>query len=350
MDNPFTISFGKKPAQYISRLSQTEDIIDTFNADNPSSQAYMIVGVSGAGKTVMLSNVSKEFKENSDWIVMEMNPTRDILRSFAAKLYALPEMNKLFLDAKIDLSLLGIGVSIEKGQKIADIEQAISVMLEIIKKKKYRVLITIDEVNINQYMREFISAYQTFIRNNYPLFLIMSGLYENINSLQNDKSLTFLYRTPKIVLEALNISAITNAYKRIFSASTEEAKYMSGLTKGYPYAFQVLGYLVWKKKGKSSDYISLCEEVMTYYDQILQEYVYEKIWDELSPKEREIVSELSDNSYMKVKDIRERLQYDSNTFTVYRNRLIKKGIITSAGYGMLAISLPRFEVFVKGII
>lgn len=352
MDNPFTIAFGKKPVQYISRISQTENVIDMFNAETPSSQAFMVVGVRGAGKTVMLSNISKELKNNPQWIVMEINPTRNILESFAAKLYALPDMNRLFLEAKLDLSLLGIGISVEKGIKISDIEQAISAMLEIIKKKNRRVLITIDEVTVSQYMREFASAFQIFIREDYPLFLIMSGLYENIDSLQNDKSLTFLYRTPKIVLDALNLSAIANTYRRVFGTTMEEARYMAALTKGYPFAFQVLGYLVWNCRGKGSDvdYVNLCEDIMPEYDQMLQEYVYEKIWAELSIKEREVVGAFSDDEAMRVKNVREKIGYDSNTFTVYRNRLIKKGIVTSSGYGVLSISLPRFDVFVQGML
>lgn len=29
MNNPFTLSFGKKPVQYISRITQTNQIIDS---------------------------------------------------------------------------------------------------------------------------------------------------------------------------------------------------------------------------------------------------------------------------------------------------------------------------------
>ena len=44
MDNPFTLSFGKKPLQYISRISQTAEIIDNFTARQPSNQIYMLTG------------------------------------------------------------------------------------------------------------------------------------------------------------------------------------------------------------------------------------------------------------------------------------------------------------------
>ena len=44
MNNPFTLSFGKKPLQYISRLSQTQQILETFQAPVPSNQIFMITG------------------------------------------------------------------------------------------------------------------------------------------------------------------------------------------------------------------------------------------------------------------------------------------------------------------
>lgn len=40
MNNPFTLSFGKKPLQYISRIAQTNEVIQNFDAEIPSNQIY----------------------------------------------------------------------------------------------------------------------------------------------------------------------------------------------------------------------------------------------------------------------------------------------------------------------
>ena len=74
----------------------------------------MITGVWGSGKTVMLTDISKHFRKDKDWIVIELNPDRDSLYSFAAKLYDQKNLKDLFIKAKLDLSVLRIGVSIEK--------------------------------------------------------------------------------------------------------------------------------------------------------------------------------------------------------------------------------------------
>ena len=79
MNNPFTLSFGKKPVQYISRIAQTERIIGDFTAEESPNQIYMITGVRGSGKTVMMTNIASEIRKRSDeWIVVELNPNRDL--------------------------------------------------------------------------------------------------------------------------------------------------------------------------------------------------------------------------------------------------------------------------------
>ena len=145
-------------------------------------------------------------------------------------------------------------------------------MLEKIQKKNKKVLITIDEVTNNEYMKIFAKTFQALVRQDLPVYLIMTGLYENISKLQDDKTLTFLYRAPKIYLESLNISSIAFSYKNIFNLSDEQALKMANLTNGYAYAYQVLGYLVYENNGIIDDM------VINNFDQYLQEFVYDKLW------------------------------------------------------------------------
>ena len=51
-ENPFTLTFGQKPVEFISRTDQIGRIINTFDMENPSNVVYMIAGVRGSGKTV----------------------------------------------------------------------------------------------------------------------------------------------------------------------------------------------------------------------------------------------------------------------------------------------------------
>lgn len=334
--NPFTLTFGKVPLVFIERPVQDNEILDTFTSDAINQQMFIITGVRASGKTVMMSKTCHELSKHPDWIVLELNPATDLLQSILSKLYSNHLVSKLIKSSKIDLSFFGFGVSIDGATQITDSETAIVTILKKIQKEGKRVLFCIDEMSNNEYMKIFAGSFQIFVRQELPVFLLGTGLYENIDELQNEKNLTFLYRAPKIQLQPLNISAIEAKYQRIFQFTDSKASEMAKLTKGYPFAFQVLGYLTWNAGG---DYRSVLNE----YEQYLSEFVYDKLWSELSSKDRLVAKAIVDTDSRRIKDIREILNMSTNEFNPYRQRLIKKGIVDGSTRGYLYFTLPLFE-------
>lgn len=338
--NPFSLAFGREPVSYVDRDYQSNEILDSFMAENPTYQVCMVTGIRGAGKTVLLSTIANKFRKSDGWVVIDLNPERDLLTMLAAELSNRKELLELFRDARINLSFLGFGLEIDGEPPITDIVVAIRRMLGKLTKSGKKVLITIDEVSSTQHMREFASQFQIFMREGLSVFLLMTGLYENIYELQNEKTLTFLYRAPKIALKPLSIPLISQKYREVFGLTEEESITMAKATKGYPFAYQVLGHLCWINKKK-------WDQLIPQYDTYLEEYVYDKIWSELSPKDKDVLYAMSGKPRSKVNEIRNILQMSSNGFTVYRNRLLRKGVVYSPEYGSLAFPLPRFREFVK---
>ena len=337
--NPYSLLFGKEPEQMISRTAQRHEILDTFHEENPAQQIFLITGVRGCGKTVFMTDVSKTFDKEDDWIVVELNPERDMLESLAAKLSSQRKLVNIFKGAKINLSFLGFGIEIEGEPPITDIEIALSRMLSALKKQGKKVLVTVDEVSNTKEMRIFASAFQILIRQNQSIFLLMTGLYENIRELQDEKALTFLYRAPKMEMKPLNIGTMAANYKRTFSISDETALNMARLTKGYSFAFQVLGYFSWEYGVGEPDAID-------DFCQYLDEYVYEKIWSELSRGDKKIACGIAKSETGKISEIRDILSVDTNQFNPYRKRLIQKGILNGDERGYVKFTLPMFERFV----
>ena len=249
MQNPFTLTFGRSPLESVDRPVQINEIIDAFTAEVSNQQMFIITGVRGSGKTVMMTEISHRLREKSDWTVIELNPATDLLTAMLAKLNSDQMCAGLIRSAKIDLSFFGFGVEIDGTSPITDAETAVIKILERMKKSGKRLLVTIDEMTNSESMKVFAGSFQILVRQELPVFLLGTGLYENIEELQNEKSLTFLYRAPKIQLKPLNNGAIVNKYKTIFNLSQEQAAEMAELTKGYPFAFQVLGYLTWNNEG-----------------------------------------------------------------------------------------------------
>lgn len=331
--------FGKEPSQIVPRVVQIEEIIQTFLEDMPSSQIYMITGVRGSGKTVLMTEIANRFRKEESFIVVELNPARDLLEGLAARLYNEKSLVAMFKRAKIDLSFFGIGVEISGSNPVTDIEVALGRMLEQLKQKGKKLLITIDEVVSSPDMKTFASAFQIFVRQDYPIMLLITGLYENIDTLQNDKILTFLHRAPKVYLKPLNTGRMATHYEKTFAISPDEAREMARLTRGYPFAFQVLGYYTYEKRG---DFHAAIPETRLY----LEEYAYDKIWSELSTTDRKIVAAMAKTGYEKVADIRRETGMESNEFSPYRDRLVKKGIVDGEERGYLRFILPFFEDYV----
>ncbi len=339
-NNPFSISFGREPESIINRGLNENEIIHSFQSDNPAYQVCMITGVRGSGKTVSMTTISNTLRKEKDWIVVDLNPELDLIHSLAAELSNYAGLQQMFKEAKLNLSFLGLGMEIVGTPPVTDVGVALDRMLEYLTKKKKRVLITIDEVSNNKMIRAFTSQFQIYMRKNYSVFLIMTGLYERIYELQNDKTHTFLYRAPKMELKPLNIGMIAASYEKYLGVSKEDALKMAVLTKGYPFAYQVLGYLCFEKK-------TVYEELLPEYDFYLEEYVYEKIWSEISAKDKAVLRAITDSENYKVESIRAKANLDSNNFTVYRNRLLKKGLVRSTEYGILDYALPRFKECVE---
>lgn len=73
---------------------------------------------------------------------------------------------------------------------------------------------------------------------------------------------------------------------------------------------------------------------------------YTKFWKDLSQKDREFLIALSKSTDDTKKDI---LKYLDNkeSYAVYRERLLEKGLIYSPSYGCLNFVLPRLKEFIQ---
>jgi hypothetical protein len=338
-NNPYSLMFGTEPSQVIPRTTVITEIVETFGADNPSQMVYLVCGVRGSGKTVLMTEVSNRLSSRAEWVVVELNPERDMLTSLAASLCSHQTLAELFQSASINLSFFGFGLEVQGSVPVADIEVALDRMLTSLHRHGKKLLITVDEVANTQAMREFASAYQILVRKKLPVFLLMTGLYGNIRKLQDEKTLTFLYRAPRIDLRPLNIGIIANNYRRNLDLGGDEALRMARMTKGYPFAFQVFGYFAWRSGSFNESALDECK-------QYLDEYAYEKIWSELSAGDKLVARAIAEAPTSKVKDVRQIAGMDTNQFNPYRSRLIRKGIVDGSTYGHVSFTLPLFDRYV----
>ena len=338
-NNPYTLVFGKQPAQSIPRFVEMNEVLDAFLNEPSNQQIFMITGVRGCGKTVFMTEVASELKARDDWEVLELSTSQNLLVTMAEALSQENRFKKL-LKRGVGVSVAGFGLQINGGAESTSSLIVIREMLSALKKHGKKLLICIDEVVSNDYMKEFASIFQILLREEYPIYLLMTGLYDNINDLRNEKNLTFLYRAPEIKMNSLNLGAIADNYEKNLDVSSDEATEMANMTRGYSFAFQVLGYFTFRHKGQY-------REAIPEFRQYLEDYVYSKLWSELSKTDKKILNAIAKSDTGKAKDIKDSLGLSNGQYTPYRDRLIKKMLVDGDEYGYLRITLPLFDEYVK---
>lgn len=330
MENPYSLVFGKMPRNYIDRELELNEIIETFSEEEPSIRAYALTGLRGCGKTVALSFVEKYFRKQDDFIVIALNSDLDMFEQTLEHL----SQKKLLDELKISVSMMG--VTLEKAQSMESTNYKIEQYLEQISRKKKRILFTIDEISNTQNIKAFFQSFNIWLRKDYDIVILMAGLKKNILALQKDDRISFLKRAEKKDLKQLSLHSIMMDYKKNLQLTDQEAGEMALFTKGYSYAFQVLGYLCFRMKQNYRD-------VMEQFDEKMTNNVYDIIWEDLSGKEKEILQAIFQAKELTTQEILRSSRMNKNTYNEYRRILISKDILVDKGYGKIDFSLPRFQ-------
>ena len=85
---------------------------------------------------------------------------------------------------------------------------------------------------------------------------------------------------------------------------------------------------------------------MDEYLDYIDSYSYNKIWSELSHKDRQVLYALANSDEGNVSDVKTELGISSNELSPYRDRLIKRGIVNGDERGILRFTLPYFKEYV----
>ena len=339
--NPYTLNFGRIPNEYIGRDIIINEIVDTVNSEMVDSQAFKLVGIRGTGKTVTLTAIERELEADKKWIIVNLRYNADIIRDLISNLYSeIPFVTK-FVDANLNLSAFGIGLEISQKSPVSSLDVALKLLMEEIKRKKMRVLITIDEVQKTESLIDFVQEFQILIRKDLPIYLVMAGLYEDIEDIENTDGLTFLLRAEKYEMKPLNTDVIRESYKETLKLSKDAANELAMLTKGYAFAYQVIGYYMWESGKKEIN-----DLILSKVDAALREKIYEKIWSDLRPMDKWFLSFIVKKDNMPVSELLEMTKKNHNEWSSPRKRLIEKGVIDDTR-GMAIIKLPRFKEYVE---
>lgn len=339
--NPFAVSFGRTNSQIIERDSELQDVFRDFEAEPARKTAYILTGPRGCGKTVALSHVIDHYRNQKDWVVARLSLSDNMLEQMASLLYENGLAKYKFLKTEFSVSFHGLSFSVRGDSPATSIEAYLRRLLSYYESKGIRVLVAIDDVAKTPAMVDFIRAYQGFLIDHHDVRLLLTGLYKNISKLETERSLTFLFRAPKIQLSSLPLLAVTQSYEDVFDITEENALALAKMTKGYATAYQLLGDILFERAEKK-----ITPEVLRLYDKGLAEWSYDIIWSELTPKEKEILLLIAEGASSN-QEVMEKLSMSKGNLAIYKRQLSLEGLLDVSIRGKTSFILPRFDRYVR---
>ena len=336
-DNPFTLTYGALPKTYLSDETCTVDqIVSAFASSNPLTHSCIITGPRGSGKTALMHAVAETLQKSRDWVVIDLNSSTPLVNDLSARLIdeATSGTGIITLLYLALLSYAGLGFSDDAGR--------INFASEQLARRKQNILITIDEAKADANMAEFASRFQMLVRHGINVFVIITGLYEDIYKIDED-SIPLSLRAGKMFLKPLKIDKIKDVYKETFAISDDEALKMAKLTKGYPFAFQAWGALYWEYRDSNT-----FDEIAGVFDGILEDYAYNAVWSELSESERLVIRAFpDDDARVSIDELCANIPAPREEVIKSASRLTAKFLCTEPEKGYIALALPRIRAIIR---
>ena len=352
--DPFTRTPGVAGKAYIDSGIATE-IINNFNDEDSSKYVYKIIGLRGSGKSVEFGKIIRTLREDEGWLVYTLSASGDMISTLLSKLSMEKFISSITSTTSISSTTsLGGNVLVVSGNESVNVsksfsedkrffsnEAALSRMISQASSKKYKVLIGIDDISKTPESVAMLSIICSMILEGLPVYLVVTGLAENIEDLSSEKNLSFFKRADSKETTPLNKYDITYMYEKLLGIDTALAKKIEAQSMGYAYAYQVLGSLYFEKDPKES-----LDDIIPEFERIMFKDSYDLIWQSLTKAEKELIRYIYESGSGKAEDIKALMDKPS-TYPVYRERLINKHIVDGKSRGYLKINLPRFDKFIE---
>ena len=101
---------------------------------------------------------------------------------------------------------------------------------------------------------------------------------------------------------------------------------------------------MWEEKAKT-----ITPMVLAKVDEALAVKVYDKIWSELTEKDKWYMNFIAQKESMSATELLEITKKKHNDWSEPRKRLIEKGIIDGSTRGMIVLKLPRFKDYINNL-
>lgn len=381
--NPFAPGAGNQPPELAGRqdILGNAEIILRRAQQGRHAKSFLLIGLRGVGKTVLLNRILQiceeislrplliEAHEDKSAAALLIPPLRQILLTLD-QLGAVNDKVKRGLrvlksfanSVKIKYGDVEIGLGIDPEQGTADsgdiesdLPEVILAVGEAAKARKTVVVLLIDEL---QYLDEaelsaLIMGMHKISQRQLPFVLIGAGLPQLVGNMGRSKSYAErLFDFPEVgplrnddAFKAV-AGPVTHERERIDEDAVLEILRES---EGYPYFLQVWAYQAWNTAPKSpirrKDVTLASDKVLKSLD----EGFFRVRFDRLTPAEKRYLYAMATlgPGPHRSGEVADALKVRVQSVAPVRSSLIKKGMIYSPSHGDTAFTVPLFDQFLK---
>jgi len=379
--NPYAPGAGTQPPELAGRdeiVARTKTTLERVKSGK-HAKSFMLVGLRGVGKTVLLNKVEELANANGYVAVLVETPEGKslpelllpCLRKILLKLDTKERVNdvvkrgmrvlKAFAGAlKIKVQEIEFGLSIDPETGTADsgdLDSDLADLFEAVglaaKSRGTSVAIIIDEL---QYVKEeefsaMIMAVHRVSQKQLPLILIGAGLPQLVGLAGNAKSYAerlFDYPDVGPLSKGDAAKALREPAKREgVEFSTSALKLAVQLTRGYPYFLQEWGYHTWNAAKGSPIKVGDVKRASESARHSLDESFFRVRFDRVTPREKEYMfamASLGPGAH-RSGDIAAELGVAVENVAPIRSSLIKKGMVFSPAHGDTEFTVPMFNEY-----
>lgn len=355
--NPFSPTFGASPPELAGRddvLEAIEDALDT-GPTHPDYSA-LLIGARGTGKTVMLEAI-EELARSRGWLTIAETafPARlpdRLVRRAAELLDATGDSQGRWRVTGLQAASLGVTVEHQDtDRRPLDLRTALAALGDRLSEHETGLLITLDELqggDIDE-VREVGSILQHVTRREQrPVAFVGAALPSVEDGLLSGDAATFLQRCSIHEIGRLTPAATQAAIAKPIQGlgaeiSAEGLSTAVAATAGYPFMVQLVGFHSWKAAENPMTEITDAN-VSTGIDEAerrIGRLVLWPTWKDLSQVDRNfLIAMTQDLGTSKLSDVAHRLGVTVSYAGVYRQRLLRSGVITAAGKGQISFTHP----------
>ena len=357
--NPFSPTFGAAPPVIAGRddiLDNIDDALETGHTHPDYTTLFL--GVRGSGKTVML-DAAQAVAQGKGWLTLSEDawPTGLLGRLTRAAERLLGELDEDPSRRVRSVTAAGFGIewepvapSTDGGLEAAEgLRIVLSALGDALRDRGTGLIVTLDELlsaDLDE-IRQFGAVMQHVSRREKrPVAFAGAALPQFEEELESDDAATFLQRCSRYDMERLDDTATRLAISKPIEdrgaeIDPEALDQAVAASSGYAFMVQLVAFHTWAAAPDEPSWIGKTEVAkgIAEAQRRVGRLVLGPTWKGLSDVDRRFLLAMAmDDGESRLSEVANRLDVDVGYAGVYRQRLIRAGMIVSTGRGRIDLA------------